>query len=66
MKTRSNKVVNDRPHPYPLPQERENRSQSQEISSDWICRIAFREPRNVRALFPLAGREGQDESGHYH
>jgi hypothetical protein len=61
MKTRSNKVLNSRPHPSPLPQERENRSPSHEISCDWICQMIFRESRSVRLLFPLPGGEGQGE-----
>ena len=66
MKTRSNIVVNDRPHPCPLPRERENCSPSHEISCDWICRTVVRQEQDVRRLFPLPGREGQGEGERNH
>ncbi len=75
MKTRSNKVLNVRPHPGPLPQEREKHSSA--LGVRWhmhnLCAPRFAQPklgnrwddfqttRDVRWVFPLPGGEGQGE-----
>jgi hypothetical protein len=75
MKTRSNQVLNARPHPGPLPQERENHSPAScvakssfnssgsrfELPIHESSQFDFRTTGSTRLLSPLPGGEGQGE-----